>query len=641
MKKFLAWMLATVLVLSMCTTVLASETSGSGKIESTEEGSNTNSKSVTASYTPTVVGEAEITGVSISGVTKNEEGIYVVRDDDWLTITIEGKNLQNATDNHLVMAPMCSRVLSSYRNWSVSPYGTAAMSEASGSAFRNCSIAAEICYTNDYGATLVKTGIKVLYDDGVSEDERAEVTGVTVTVDGTTYGSGETAVLSPNTKNITFTLTGTNLTNVTDKNYLCYARGIYGLDNAASGTTWDVTSDTSATYTEYPEHFRGCVPPYEVKYSNDDGATEVNTGLYIKYVTGSEEEESAEITGVTITVGGTTYGKGETAIIKEDSGDITVTVTGNRFDKLAVINKIKYSMEVYNGEWYTEYTLPVTAEDEWTIDTSAGTATITMDPSWFTGCTTEFEVMYTNGGDYIGSGLKVKYDNGATGPAEMKTVSVTVDGKTYTSGQTAIITPESGMVTIKVSGENLGNMTADYKISYISGSWVPYVAYEFWTIEKGSAILHVSSSAFAANTTAFEILLQNGADAQPVGSGVKTLYVSDETSVDITWGDMAFTYRDADAANNVSEGWTSNTEGGSQVKVSNSGRTKITASAAYQQASAYSEISGSFDTASADLGTAESQTFTLTLTGKPAQGLQNTEIGTVKITIAKFSESNE
>ena len=91
MKKFLAWMLAAVLVLSMCTTVLASETSGSGKIESTEEGSNTNSKNVTASYIPTVVGEAEITGVSISGVTKNEEGIYVVRDDDQLTIMIKGK----------------------------------------------------------------------------------------------------------------------------------------------------------------------------------------------------------------------------------------------------------------------------------------------------------------------------------------------------------------------------------------------------------------------------------------------------------------------------------------------------------------------------------------------------------------------
>ena len=75
-------------------------------------------------------------------------------------------------------------------------------------------------------------------------------------------------------------------------------------------------------------------------------------------------------------------------------------------------------------------------------------------------------------------------------------------------------------------------------------------------------------------------------------------------SVDITWGDMAFTYTAEagiwDPANHTYTGaeggvWTVDSKDGNKIKVTNHSNAEITASIDYTPAPGYDSISGSFD----------------------------------------------
>lgn len=114
------------------------------------------------------------------------------------------------------------------------------------------------------------------------------------------------------------------------------------------------------------------------------------------------------------------------------------------------------------------------------------------------------------------------------------------------------------------------------------------------------------------------------------------------TSVEITWGSMSFTYDDTIPEGETEEtGWTCDT-GANRVTVKNSGEegdNTFTAQAAYTPNENYEAITGKFDVESAELAVGESQTFTLTLTGKPATALtEGTKIGKVTITINEAAE---
>lgn len=100
------------------------------------------------------------------------------------------------------------------------------------------------------------------------------------------------------------------------------------------------------------------------------------------------------------------------------------------------------------------------------------------------------------------------------------------------------------------------------------------------------------------------------------------------SSVDISWGSMAFTYTDE-------AGWDDDgSEGAGTVTVTNNGDTTITASAEYQAETGYTEITGSFSPATKDLNANDSFAFTLTLSGKPNAAIPaGTKIGEVTITI--------
>ena len=161
-------------------------------------------------------------------------------------------------------------------------------------------------------------------------------------------------------------------------------------------------------------------------------------------------------------------------------------------------------------------------------------------------------------------------------------------------------------------------------------------------------------SVFAANTTTKDTIAQNGSASHDVkatyeaGSAGGTVY-----SVDITWGDMEFTYKagsegtwnpETHTTSDSSAGqWTVNNEGGNKIVVTNHSNAAITATLTYTPASGYNGISGSFgDKGSINLVTAvgtevnnaPSDTASLTLSGElDSNTAAGTKIGTITVVI--------
>ena len=113
----------------------------------------------------------------------------------------------------------------------------------------------------------------------------------------------------------------------------------------------------------------------------------------------------------------------------------------------------------------------------------------------------------------------------------------------------------------------------------------------------------------------------------------------DVVSVDIEWGGMSFTYTEGTWNTKTHSydgaGWTDNGTG--YVTISNTGTVDSTATFVFD--SNREEISGSFTdgtnaiVGSVDIAAGQSQTAYLLLSGKPAEELSNTKIGTVTVTI--------
>ena len=113
--------------------------------------------------------------------------------------------------------------------------------------------------------------------------EPAVLETLTITVDGTVYGKGDTAIITPNTKSIIYTVTGKNFANLSEDNYVIFTSGTdtpvlknYGWDIDIETNT--ATCDYSDCLTEFYSSHRG----FEVEFYNNDNYIE--TGVYVKYV---------------------------------------------------------------------------------------------------------------------------------------------------------------------------------------------------------------------------------------------------------------------------------------------------------------------------------------------------------------------
>lgn len=336
------------------------------------------------------------------------------------------------------------------------------------------------------------------YDDGVSEDEKAEITGVTITVDGTTYESGSVTIYSDST--VTMTVTGRNLLNGAGNICIEHAAGYSYLIDKYDNISED---GTTATLTFNASIFDASTN-YEIVYYNDydTNKTPVGTGIIVAYNSGTKPTEpvtTATITGVTLS-GVETNDAG--AYVINPNSTVTITVSGTDFDKLDENNQVEL-----NGTAEA-----LTTANGWTIDTTNNTAT-----KQYVGTT-------------FADGLTLKYTN---------------DGGT--NWTTVVIT-----------------------ISYETPA--------------------------------------------------------DTISVVIKFGDMSFTYDD------TTDEWASDTNG---VTVINNSSVGMIATVTYTPASGYTDITGSFNEESYGLPTNQSITFTLTLNGTPTEALNNATIGSVTVTITE------
>ena len=124
-------------------------------------------------------------------------------------------------------------------------------------------------------------------------------------------------------------------------------------------------------------------------------------------------------------------------------------------------------------------------------------------------------------------------------------------------------------------------------------------------------------------------------------------------SVDITWGDMAFTYTAGSAGTwdpnthsvtgGTSGAWTPDTSDGNKITVTNHSNARITATLTYTAETAFSDITGTFSKTSLSLATAEGTTVanapsdytTLSLAGALASSTSTgTKIGTITVTLS-------
>lgn len=122
-------------------------------------------------------------------------------------------------------------------------------------------------------------------------------------------------------------------------------------------------------------------------------------------------------------------------------------------------------------------------------------------------------------------------------------------------------------------------------------------------------------------------------------------------SVDITWGDMAFTYtaeagiwdpathKTTDAEGGV---WTVDKDGGNTITVTNHSNTGVTAAFSYAADTGFEGITGTFDNASLNLETAVGTTVEAAPKGTTSLSLNgalgsttadNTKIGTITVTL--------
>lgn len=169
-------------------------------------------------------------------------------------------------------------------------------------------------------------------------------------------------------------------------------------------------------------------------------------------------------------------------------------------------------------------------------------------------------------------------------------------------------------------------------------------------------ILALSVTAFAATITT-----NGGTDSAPVyatyvsGGEEKIVY-----SVDISWGDMTFTYTDASVGewdgsshsytDETEATWAVSTSGANEITVKNHSNTAIIAALTYTPGEDYKDVTGSFDSAKLSLATAvgtevnaaPSATAALTLSGALDDSVsEKTQVGSVVVTITAAEAATE
>ena len=320
MKKFLSFLLTFAMLFSLAMPAMAAEITGESNTDNPAVGD------VSASYTPT----ATITGVSliVDGV-EHSSGLVTLTSANTVQLKVYGTNLNYGTTSNIVKHLLNGNVpVSSGYGWAFSDDGTSATRSVNVSDFRNLTSEYTLKYTNDGQSTWIDSTVSVIY----SNSEDAAITGVSITVDGNTYTSGNVTIYSDS--EVTVTVAGSKLNNATEDHAVKYR---------ADNGTWygsGMTASDDGTYATLERSgysFSGC-ENFEILYCNDWLSSETwqNTGIYLTYDAGTKP------TYYSITVSDSDNGTVTASKSAAAEGDsITLTVTpaeGYQLGKLTVTN---------------------------------------------------------------------------------------------------------------------------------------------------------------------------------------------------------------------------------------------------------------------------------------------------------------
>lgn len=228
---------------------------------------------------------AQISGLAITvdGVTYTE-GNVIVKPESTVSFTVFGENLSDGNLDCVIDTPLAYLPLHSMPLNEAGAY----IYPTVASIFQGA-VNYPITYTNDQWGTRQESGIFVTYDDGTVP---AQITGVTVTVDGVSYAQGD-LVITPDTQFLVFTVNGTNFTNLSENNLLRYTQNNtepltgFVVDTEVNTATLNQSGNISM--------FADC-DHFQIQYSNDGGATMIDTGISLTYEVPAPEIPELKIT---------------------------------------------------------------------------------------------------------------------------------------------------------------------------------------------------------------------------------------------------------------------------------------------------------------------------------------------------------
>ena len=263
-------------------------------------------------------GAAQITGfsVTVDGVTYTE-GDVAIKPDSTVAYTVTGTNLDKLSGEFsLEHAPNIKSFIGYGYGWDIDDTNTSATRDFSDRIghFVKCE-KFELVYSHASGEQ-VHTGIYLTYDDGSTEADKAEVTGISLVVDGQTYTEGHVSVRPES--DVLIIVHG-NYLRKADENLIIDTPGVYVY---VERMTLEI--DGTCSQTASGSWFAGGTN-YSIVYTNDAWATTIDSGITVTCE--NEDGGIPEITDLAITVDGVTYTEGN-VIIRPDS-TVSFTVIGN------------------------------------------------------------------------------------------------------------------------------------------------------------------------------------------------------------------------------------------------------------------------------------------------------------------------
>ena len=170
-------------------------------------------------------------------------------------------------------------------------------------------------------------------------------------------------------------------------------------------------------------------------------------------------EDTATVTGLALIVDGVEY----------TSGVVRVNATSNIVLKAYGVNLNNVSWQKHKIEYKYGNAVSMGPLYSWTTSDDGTTSTKTIAASSFSNVSTPFTLKFTNDGNlYVDSTVSIVYSNDAN--AEIDSISLTVDGKEYTSGN--VIIYSDSKVSVNVKGVNLQNIPQYGVVKYASNSYI-------------------------------------------------------------------------------------------------------------------------------------------------------------------------